>query len=57
MGLLSFAYIPQPILWDVVAGLVLLEAAGCRALTLGNTGWDPLTCFSAAADGLQELAG
>jgi len=50
-GLLSFAYIGRPKLWDVVAGLVLLEAAGCRAVTASAGGdWETLLYFDAAAD-------
>ncbi len=49
-GLLSFASIGRPKIWDVVAGLVLLEAAGCRALVPQAHGWRTLLCFDAAAD-------
>lgn len=45
-GLLSFAYLSHPRLWDVVAGLVLLEAAGCRAVVPGTSSWDTLLYFS-----------
>jgi myo-inositol-1(or 4)-monophosphatase len=45
-GLLSFAYISRPKLWDVVAGLVLLEAAGCRAVVPRGDRWDTLLYFS-----------
>lgn len=33
-GLLRIAYIPRPGLWDVVAGLALLQAAHCHAVVL-----------------------
>jgi fructose-1,6-bisphosphatase/inositol monophosphatase family enzyme len=49
-GLLSFAYIARPKLWDVAAGLVLLEAAGCRAVVPHPTGWRTLLYFSTSED-------
>jgi myo-inositol-1(or 4)-monophosphatase len=49
-GLLSFAFISRPKLWDVVAGLVLLEAAGCRAFSQRGSQWDPLMHFHLATD-------
>jgi myo-inositol-1(or 4)-monophosphatase len=49
-GLLSFAFIGRPKVWDVAAGLVLLEAAGCRALTPQAGGWGTLLNFEMAAD-------
>jgi myo-inositol-1(or 4)-monophosphatase len=54
-GLLSFAFISRPKLWDVVAGLVLLEAAGCRAVSQRGSRWDTLLYFEAAHD-VTELA-
>jgi myo-inositol-1(or 4)-monophosphatase len=47
-GLLSLAYIPRPALWDVVAGLVLLGAADCRAIALRAAHWETLLCFDVA---------
>ena len=44
-GLLSFAFIPRPRLWDVAAGVVLLQAAGCRAVIPGDSGWETLLYF------------
>ncbi len=44
-GLLSFAFISRPKLWDVVAGLVLLEAAGCRAVSPRGSDWGTLLYF------------
>jgi myo-inositol-1(or 4)-monophosphatase len=49
-GLLSFAYLSRPKLWDVVAGLVLLEAAHCRAVVQREDRWDTLAHFSAPAE-------
>jgi myo-inositol-1(or 4)-monophosphatase len=49
-GLLSFAFIGHPKVWDVVAGLVLLEAAGCRALTQHAGSWGTLFYFDTAVD-------
>jgi myo-inositol-1(or 4)-monophosphatase len=49
-GLLSFAFIGRPKLWDVAAGLVLLEAAGCRALSPQGERWQTLLKFDAAGD-------
>jgi myo-inositol-1(or 4)-monophosphatase len=54
-GLLSFAFIARPKLWDVTAGLVLLEAAGCRAVIPGAHGWDTLLYFSTPGDDLAQL--
>jgi myo-inositol-1(or 4)-monophosphatase len=47
-GLLRFASIPRPALWDVAAGLVLLQAANCRALVLRNSRWETLLDFGAS---------
>jgi myo-inositol-1(or 4)-monophosphatase len=55
-GLLSFAYISRPKLWDVAAGLVLLEASGCRAVVPRDTGWDTLLYFSTPEDDLTALS-
>jgi fructose-1,6-bisphosphatase/inositol monophosphatase family enzyme len=50
-GLLSFAFVARPKVWDVVAGLVLLEAAGCHALSArGGGDWDTLLYFDGAAE-------
>ena len=49
-GLLSFAFIGHPKLWDVVAGLVLLEASGCRAVLREGPGWETLLYFDTYAD-------
>jgi myo-inositol-1(or 4)-monophosphatase len=48
-GLLRLAYIPRPALWDVVAGLVLLQAAHCHALTLSGPRPDTLLYFSGSS--------
>lgn len=55
-GLLRHAFIPGPRLWDVAAGLVLVRAAGCRALTLQRGHWVPLTRLAEGAAGLSQLA-
>lgn len=55
-GLLSFAYIARPKLWDVAAGLVLLQAAGCRAVVPYATGWRTLLYFSTSADDATALS-
>jgi myo-inositol-1(or 4)-monophosphatase len=52
-GLLSFALVSRPKLWDVVAGLALLEAAGCRAVSQRGSGWDTLTHFGPSADPME----
>jgi len=49
-GLLSFAFIGRPKVWDVAAGLVLLGAAGCRALIPRGGGWGTLLYFDTADD-------
>jgi myo-inositol-1(or 4)-monophosphatase len=49
-GLLSFAFIGRPKVWDVAAGLVLLEAAGCRAVTPHAERWRTLLNFDMAED-------
>lgn len=55
-GLLNFAYISRPKLWDVAAGLVLLQAAGCRAVIPADTRWDTLLCFSTRQNDLTALS-
>ncbi len=45
-GLLRAAYIPRPALWDVVAGLVLLNAAHCHAVALRSPRPETLLYFS-----------
>jgi myo-inositol-1(or 4)-monophosphatase len=44
-GLLRVAHMPRPGLWDAAAGLSLLNAAGCRALTWEHGQWAPLVRF------------
>ncbi len=57
-GLLSLAYIPRPALWDVVAGLVLLGAADCRAAARRATRWETLLYFDVSGnDTAATLAG
>ena len=55
-GLLQLAYISRPRLWDVAAGLVLLQAAGCRAVVPAGTRWDTLLYFSTQQNDLTALA-
>jgi myo-inositol-1(or 4)-monophosphatase len=55
-GLLSFAYIARPKLWDVAAGLVLLQAAGCHAVVPYPTGWRTLLYFSTSQDDATALS-
>jgi myo-inositol-1(or 4)-monophosphatase len=55
-GLLSFAYIARPKLWDVAAGLVLLQAAGCRAVVPESTGWRTLLYFSTPEEDVTALS-
>jgi myo-inositol-1(or 4)-monophosphatase len=44
-GLLELAYLSGPSLWDAAAGLALLNAAGCAALTRADGHWQPLARF------------
>jgi 3'-phosphoadenosine 5'-phosphosulfate (PAPS) 3'-phosphatase len=37
---------PRPGLWDAAAGLALLNAAGCSALTWEHGRWAPLVRFN-----------
>lgn len=55
-GLLSFAYLSHPRLWDVAAGLALLEAAGRRAI-VPRASWDTLLYLGTPAQDLTALAG
>jgi len=44
-GLLRLAHMPRPGLWDAAAGLALLHASGCSALTWEHGRWVPLLRF------------
>jgi len=55
-GLLSFAYIARPKLWDVAAGVVLLQAGGCRAVVPDVTGWRTLLYFGTPEDDATALS-
>jgi myo-inositol-1(or 4)-monophosphatase len=44
-GLLRLAYLARPSLWDAAAGLTLVRAAGCAALTVQEGRWVPLERF------------
>ncbi len=48
-GVLRLAHMPRPGLWDAAAGLTLLHAAGCSALTWEQGRWVPLVQFKAPA--------
>jgi myo-inositol-1(or 4)-monophosphatase len=54
-GQLSMAYIPRPALWDAAAGLALLHAADCQAVTPRSTRGETLLYF-AGRDGDQSPA-
>ena len=45
-GVLSFAHLSRPSIWDVAAGMVLLAAANCRAVALRKTGPETLLYFA-----------
>ncbi len=47
-GVLRLAHMPRPALWDAAAGLALLHAAGCSALTWERGRWMPLLRFTTA---------
>lgn len=51
VGLTRLAYIPHPRIWDAAAGLVLVNAAGCIAMTQERSRWIPLRRFSVPHDG------
>ncbi|HKO20562.1 MAG TPA: inositol monophosphatase family protein [Acidobacteriaceae bacterium] len=55
-GLLSFAYIARPKLWDVAAGLVLVQAAGCHAVVPDPAGWRTLLYFGTSEDDATALS-
>jgi myo-inositol-1(or 4)-monophosphatase len=55
-GLLSFAYLSHPKLWDVAAGLALLQAAGCRAIRAGAASGDTLLYFGTPGSDLESLS-
>ncbi len=48
-GLLQLAYISRPSLWDAVAGLALLDAAGCGARTTQEERWVEFRRFEDSA--------
>lgn len=50
-GLLQLAHLSRPSLWDAAAGLVLIEAAGCEALTFERGAWQGLRRFAVPAPG------
>jgi myo-inositol-1(or 4)-monophosphatase len=52
-GLLRVAHMPRPGLWDAAAGLSLLNAAGCRAMTWEHGRWAPLVRFVPPGKPLQ----
>jgi len=56
-GLLSFAFISRPKLWDVAAGVVLLQAAGCRAVIPRGSDWETLLYFGTPGEDVAALCG
>jgi myo-inositol-1(or 4)-monophosphatase len=46
-GVLRVAYLSNPAIWDVAAGIVLARASGCRVMTKRDGVWLPFTGFSA----------
>jgi fructose-1,6-bisphosphatase/inositol monophosphatase family enzyme len=46
-GVLRVAYISNPAIWDVAAGLILARAGGCCVMTRRERKWVPFTGFSA----------
>jgi fructose-1,6-bisphosphatase/inositol monophosphatase family enzyme len=46
-GVLRVAYLSNPAIWDVAAGIVLARAGGCRVMTRRDGAWHPFTGFSA----------
>jgi fructose-1,6-bisphosphatase/inositol monophosphatase family enzyme len=44
-GLLRIAYVSRPALWDVAAGVALLEAANCEVRAWRAGAWKPLFLF------------
>lgn len=44
-GLLRMAYVSRPALWDVAAGVALLEAANCEVRAWRAGAWKPLFLF------------
>lgn len=53
-GLLRLAYIPRPALWDAVAGMVLLRAAGCEVRMKCDDGWRALRRLAGDLSGWSE---
>jgi myo-inositol-1(or 4)-monophosphatase len=47
-GVLRLAYLSNPAIWDVAAGIVLAKAAGCSVVTRRDGAWLPFTGFSAS---------
>jgi myo-inositol-1(or 4)-monophosphatase len=47
-GLVQLAFLPNPQIWDVAAGLVLARAAKCRALTRTDGCWVDFDAFPIA---------
>jgi myo-inositol-1(or 4)-monophosphatase len=46
-GVLRIAYLSNPAIWDVAAGIVLARAGGCSVMTRRDSEWIPFTGFSA----------
>jgi fructose-1,6-bisphosphatase/inositol monophosphatase family enzyme len=54
-GLLRIAHLSRPSLWDAAAGLTLIEAAGCEAVTLESGEWQPLRRFLGPQSSPREV--
>jgi myo-inositol-1(or 4)-monophosphatase len=46
-GVLRITYLSAPAIWDVAAGVVLAQAAGCGVITRRFGKWSALAAFSA----------
>jgi myo-inositol-1(or 4)-monophosphatase len=55
-GLLRIARLSRPSLWDAAAGLTLIEAAGCEAVTLESGEWQPLRRFLGPQSSPREVS-
>jgi len=53
-GLLRIAYIPHPRIWDVAAGLSLLQAADCGARVRRARGWETMLYFPGSQAGFAQ---
>lgn len=51
---LDCAYFASPNVWDVAAGIALLNAAGCEVLESSGSEWRPFSGFGATMDDLKR---